>query len=154
MRFCSHLFPNTKSQSILFIPSHNSSFYLQSERHYQKEPVFSSSLRPLFSSNSWQIALKTDWGKEEAIFNLLCHSSLNHQPHNKEQLSNHSHVVSVSTKLWYILDFAQASRYSSYQSFKVHAQAVMFKNCIGKASTRQQQLLTWGCFPLSPTENH
>lgn len=153
MRFCSHLFPNTKSQSILFTPSHNSSFYLQSERHYQKEPVFSSLLRPLFFSNSWWITLKTDWGKEEAIFNPLCHSSPNHQPHDKYQLGNHFHVV-IPTKLCYTWGFAQASRYSSYQSFKVSAQAVTFKNCIGKASTLQQELLTWGCFPLSPREEH
>lgn len=101
----------------------------------KKNQCFPAHSDHCFSSNSWWITLKTDQGKEEVMFNLLCHSSLNHQPHNKQQLSNHFHVLSVPTKLCYALGFAQASRQSSYRSFKVRAQAVAFKNCIEKAST-------------------
>lgn len=87
----------------------------------KKNQCFSAHSDHCFFSNSGWITLKIDWEKEEAMFNLLCHCSPNHQPHNILQLSNHFHVVNVPTKLCYTLGFAQACRYSSYWCFKVRA---------------------------------
>lgn len=102
-----------KFQSILFIPSHNSSFYLQPERHYQKEPALSISLTTVFS-NSLIFLNNFGRGQEEGIVNLLLH--LFPEPPAIPLTG----LQSLSCAKWhYTSGFANASRYRRYKSFKV-----------------------------------
>lgn len=137
MRFCSHLFPNIKSQRILFIPLHNGSFHLQFEALSKRNSTFQP-IRTTVFSNSWWMTLKTDCGRRKQYLTL---SSILPQITSNPINSNSAIIFMLyQQKLSHI---PEAIRYRSYQSFKVSAQIVMLKNCIGKVSTLQWQHLTW-----------